>query len=123
MKHKCSFNLSFLTRASWALLRSASVDVLLAMLGFAATLPSERCRRHGCPITAPDCLRTLRPALYRLMAGEAGPDYRVDKSGCATLPGSSLRASFVQGARFRCAGAPTVDLYLALTGVAQRCVP
>lgn len=92
------------------------VDVFSAMLGFAATSPSE-IPKAGFSAGAGGLPGTLRPALYQLMAEQAGPRYHVNKKGCTRLPGSSLRASFnAKGAQFRFAGAPTVDLFLTAYG-------
>jgi len=51
----------------------------------------------------------LRPAYYEALARDAGPAYRIDRNGCASLPQSALRACFdARGAHFGGNGADPV---------------
>jgi hypothetical protein len=123
MKHKCGSQSAFSNARFSRAFVLCSVDVLLATLGLAATLSSEM-PKAGLSAHSAGLPAKLRPVLYRLMAEEAGPEYRVDKNGCVTLLGSSLRASFsAKGARFRCADAPMVDLYLSAYGRGKTLCP
>ncbi|MGH8225984.1 MAG: Ig-like domain-containing protein [Gammaproteobacteria bacterium] len=64
----------------------------------------------------------LRPALYKALATDAGPAYRVDKGGCAALPKSSLKACFdARGAHFT--GAGSLGLHLAAFGRGDALAP
>jgi hypothetical protein len=100
---------------------AASMPLIIAdvPVTLSGLTPKANLSLHGAGLPA-----TLRPALYRLLAREAGSDCRVDKNGCARLPGSLLRVSFTaDGARFSRANAPMVELDLVAYGRGETLSP
>ena len=103
--HDPGLDVTFLTPGLLAAFAVCLLGVFSAMRGFAVTSPNE-ISTAGFSGGEAGMPGTLRPALYQLMAEQAGPGYHVNKNGYASLPGSSLRAFFnARGARFTFAGA------------------